>query len=325
MYEKYTNLYLIEHTLTFCLSSIVSCAPLKNVTSIEKGYWALAAISFFWGTTWFVSKLTIQYIPPLLMTGLRQSIAGVAMILFFVAKGSFKLPHKRLFLFHTLNGFLLFTCSNGLTTWAIEYIPSFLGALISCLTPFVMVLVGAILFHEKIKPKVLVGMLIGFVGIAILLSSYRSDIAAGEGFLFGVLLTLIAVLTWTSGTFLATRNRINTDPFQGVAWQMLIGGLLLLLSAFITKQEVPLASISWQGWGLLLYLIAVGSIFCFICYIIALRTLPISLVTIYVYINPMVALLLGVLLLNEHISITIILGAAITLGGIYLVKRYSRP
>lgn len=224
--------------------------------------------------------------------------------------------------FHLLSGFLLITCSNGLTTWAIKYIPSFLGALIACLMPFVMIIANSVLFKEKVKPVVYLALIIGFFGVALLLSSFSEEMKGGN-FLFGVLLSLISIGTWTSGTLLSTRNQLNINPFEGIGWQMFLGGLSLLLASGLGGQHVPLSLIPATAWIELLYLTLVGSILCFMCYLYALKTLPMSLVSIYVYINPIVAFLLGVLFLNEKISARIILGITITFVGIYLVKRYS--
>ncbi len=289
--------------------------------SLYKGYWALAAISFFWGTTWFISKLTVEHIPPLQMTGMRQMFAGSLLILYFMFKGiKFPTPHE--FLFHLIVGFLLITCSNGLTTWAIQYIPSFLGALIACLMPFVLIISNSVLYNEKVKPVVYFSLIIGFTGVTILLSSFSEEMH-GANFLFGVLLSLISIGTWTGGSLISTRNKLNVDPFEGIGWQMLLGGIILFIASRISGQHVPLSTIPMEAWFEFLYLALVGSIFCFICYLYALKTLPISLVSIYVYINPIVALLLGVLILNEKITPQILVGIAVTFCGIYMVKKFS--
>jgi drug/metabolite transporter (DMT)-like permease len=292
-----------------------------NKQALYKGYWALAAISFFWGTTWFVSKLTISHIPPLQMTAMRQLFAGSILVIYYLIRG-IKLPTAKQLLFHLICGFLLISCSNGLTTWAIKYIPSFLGALIACLMPFVMILANAYFFGERAKPAVYFALIIGFLGVSILLSSFAEEMHGGN-FMFGVLLSLISIATWTAGTLISTRNKLNINPFEGIGWQMFLGGLILLIASRLTGQQVPLYSIPPIAWLEFLYLAVIGSIFCFMCYLYALKTLPISLVSIYVYINPIVALLLGVLLLHEKINVQIAIGIAITFCGIYLVKKFS--
>ena len=293
-----------------------------NQASIHKGYWALAAISFFWGTTWFVSKLAIQTIPPLQLTGYRQTLAGLILILFHFLKSK-SLPTAKELGFHIILGFLFFTCSNGLTTFAIKYIPSFLGALIGCLMPFIMILANFLFYKEKVKPIILLALFIGFAGVATILLSFSKEIEGGGNFLFGVLITLLSVFTWTSGTLVSTKNKLKINPYQSIGWQMLFGGIMLYISSLLFEEQVPIASISLKAWGYFIYLTAVGSIFCFMCYLYALKALPISLVSIYVYINPIVALGLGFLIMNETVTAQIVIGACITFIGIYLVKRFN--
>lgn len=293
-----------------------------NQASIHKGYWALAAISFFWGTTWFVSKLAIHDIPPLQLTGYRQTLAGLILILFHFLKSK-SLPTAKELGFHIILGFLFFTCSNGLTTFAIKYIPSFLGALIGCLMPFIMILANFLFYKEKVKPVILLALFIGFAGVATILLSFSKEIEGGGNFLFGVLITLLSVFTWTSGTLVSTKNKLKINPYQGIGWQMLFGGIMLYISSLLFEEQVPIASIPLKAWGYFIYLTAVGSIFCFMCYLYALKALPISLVSIYVYINPIVALGLGFLIMNETVTPQIVIGACITFIGIYLVKRFN--
>lgn len=287
----------------------------------NKAYWALVIISFFWGTTWFVSKLTVTHMPPLQMSGIRQTIAGLLVITFFTIKGE-KIPQWRDLLFFGLLGFLLISCSNGLTTWAIKFIPSYLGALISSLMPFVMILTNFIFYKEKIKPMAIVGLIIGFAGVMFLLSSFVEELNHAN-FLFGVLITLVGICTWTAGTMMTIRNQRKLNPYMGIGWQMLFGGLILYFSSWVGGQQVALSSVPPLTWLSIAYLIAVGSILCFMSYLYALKNLPIGLVSIYVYINPLVALLMGVIFLKEKLSFSIVFGALVILLGIYIVKKSS--
>ena len=287
----------------------------------NKALWALACISFFWGTTWFVSKLTVVHIPPLQMTGIRQTTAGLGVILYFLLKGN-KIPPFRDLLFYLMLGFLLISCSNGLTTWAIKFIPSYLGALISSMMPFVMILANFLFFKEKIKPLAILGLVIGFGGVVFLLSSFFEELA-NDNFMFGVIITLIGVCTWTTGTLLTVRNKRKLDPFIGIGWQMFFGGLILYFSSWVTGQQVALSTVPLATWGWIVYLTAVGSVFCFVCYLYALKYLPIGLVSIYVYINPLVALLMGIIFLDEKLTLSIVAGALTILLGVYIVKRSS--
>lgn len=287
------------------------------------GYWALAAIAIFWGTTWFVSKLAIKEIPPLQLCALRQTTAGLFFILYFFVYKKIKLPSWKEMIFHVLLGFLFFTISNGLTTFAIKYIPSFLGALIGCLMPFVLVLLGLIFYNERIKPITLFALTIGFLGIGSIIFSFREQMILGSNFSFGILITLLTVFTWTGGSLISTRNKWGYEGKYGIGWQMFYGGLMLFIFSFVAEKQVALGSLSLHTWAYMAYLTIIGSIFCFQCYLYALKHLPLSLVSVYVYINPIVALLLGVLLLNESFNLQIVVGAIVTFIGIYMVKKYA--
>jgi drug/metabolite transporter (DMT)-like permease len=166
----------------------------------HKAYAALGVVSFFWGTTWFVSKLTVQYLPALQLTAIRNIIAGLLLIIYFM-RSEIKLPSAKEFGYLFLSGFLLIACSNGLTTIAIKFIPSFLGALISCLSPFVFVLANFIFFKEKTNARAILGLVIGFSGIALLLTSFRQEMS-DPNFALGIALSLLAVITWPMGTLL---------------------------------------------------------------------------------------------------------------------------
>lgn len=286
-------------------------------------YWALAAISILWGTTWFISKLAIRQIPPLELCAIRQTTAGILFITWFYGFKKVKWPGWKEMLFHVLLGFLFFTCSNGLTTFSIKFIPSFLGALIGCLMPFILILMGVLFYKEKVKPVTLLGLCIGFIGIGMIILSFGNEMKTGRYFLTGVLLTLFTVFTWTGGSLLATRNKFSYQPQHGIGWQMFFGGLMLFVFSACTEKHFPIASFSTSGVLLISYLTLIGSIICFQCYLYALKHLPLGLVSIYVYINPIVALIMGVLFAHESINLQIILGVIITFLGIYMVKRFS--
>ena len=120
---------------------------------------------------------------------------------------------------------------------------------------------------------------------------------------------------------MTVRNKRKLDPFMGIGWQMFFGGLILYLASWITGQQVSLSTVPMATWGWIAYLTSIGSIACFLCYLYALKHLPISLVSIYVYLNPLVALLLGILFLNEKLTWSIVMGAMLIFVGIYIVMK----
>ncbi|MEZ5046190.1 MAG: EamA family transporter [Chitinophagaceae bacterium] len=291
----------------------------KNKTILA--YWALAAISLFWGSTWFVAKIAVQHIPPFQLTGYRQTLAGLILMLFFLVKDK-KVPPLKNILFHVLMGFLFFTCSNGLTTMAVQYIPSFLGALLGCLFPFALILADFLFFKVRLKNNLIAALFLGFVGIATILLSFSKEMS-GKNFALGIVLTLIGVCTWTIGTLISTKMSLKIDPLRGIGWQMFFGGIFLLINSQLFENPISFHQISSVGWLSFMYLTLVGSLISFVCYIYALKILPLNLVSIYVYINPIVAFLLGVLFLDEKFTLQVIVGIIITFVAIYFVKKLN--
>ena len=291
----------------------------KNLT---KAYWALAIISFFWGTTWFVSKLAVEHFPPLLMSALRQTLAGAILIVYFFFVRRYKPNFKELAL-HFILGFLIFTCANGLTTWAIKYIPSGLGALLGCLFPFFLILLNTAIYRERINAKSTIGLLIGFAGIGLIFYSFWDDFLVGD-FGFGIILCMLGVVSWTIGTLVSSRQVLKGNSLSGIGYQMLFGGLQLFVFSAIVGEEHNLGSISFGLWGYIVYLILIGSILCFLCFMYVLKNLPPDISGVYAYINPIVALALGIAFLNEPFTWNLAIGTLITFLGVYLVKRFSK-
>ncbi len=256
------------------------------------------------------------------MSAIRQTIAGVLLILFFFIKNKYRPSAKELGL-HALLGFLIFTGANGLTTWAIKYIPSGLGALLGCLFPFLLILLNAIIYKEKINPKSTIGLVIGFAGVGLIFYSYLSDLFIGD-FLFGIFLCLLGVVCWTLGTLVSSRQVLKGNSLSGIGYQMLFGGLQLFIFSSLVGESWDLSAVTSNGWLELLYLIFIGSILCFLCFMYVLKNLPSDISGVYAYINPIVALLLGILFLNEPFTLNLAVGTVVTFLGVYLVKKYSK-
>lgn len=255
------------------------------------------------------------------MSAIRQSIAGIILIIYFkIYKNYF--PTKRELVFHFFMGLMIFTFANGLTTWAIKYIPSGLGALLGCVFPLLLYITNAIYYKTKIHFGSLLGLLIGFAGVAIIFYSYLGSLFQKQ-FLFGIILCLLGVLSWTIGSFFSSRKVLKGNNLQGIGWQMLFGGLQLFVFSFLMNENHQLNSIYFQGWACLVYLILIGSLLCFMCYMFVLKNLPASISGIYAYFNPIVALLLGIILLNEPLTGSLILGSLVTLIGVYIVKHFT--
>lgn len=290
------------------------------------GYLALGITSIVWGTTWVASKIGLSprageaEIPALQMAYIRQFLAGICFVLFFMLYKKLSLPTAKQFLWLIIMALLMFVLANGLSTWSLKFIPSGLSALIGALYPLIVVIIEAIFFKSRnMTILTFVGLLLGITGIGIVFYEnafqHKSD-----DFYFGVGLSLIAMLTWSIGTIIIARNKIKLNPYYATGWQMLISSLILLPVAEATQKTIHLSSISVTVWSVIAYLVLAGSLLAFIAFIFSMKKLPAAVASLYAYINPLVAMLTASIVLNESLTMYIIWGAIVTLAGIFLVN-----
>ena len=292
--------------------------------SKAKAVFALALVCVFWGTTWVASKVGVQYMPALQLAGIRQFLGGACFVAFFMAKGM-QWPRGRewgsIFVLSLLN----FTFSNGLSTWGVQYISAGLGSIMAAIFPLWLVVIGLFGKANRMPVGAVIGLLLGFGGVCIIFYEHLSDFLIPD-FRFGILLSLIATWTWAFGTIYTKKHAARFNPYLSLGLQMIISGVLTtlltqLLHARDLYKVVPFASIPWQAWAAIAFLVIFGSVIAFIAYIYALQRLPAEQTSIYSYINPVVAVLLGAALFGEPLTIFIGIGGGITLLGVYLVNR----
>lgn len=284
------------------------------------GYLALAATCFFWGTTWVVSKIGVMEIPALQMAYIRQFIAGTCFVSFFMLVKKFPLPTAKQFRWLLVMSILMFVFANGLSTWSLKWIPSGLSALIGALYPLSVVIIERLFFRSKpLTALTYLGLFLGLAGVFIVF--YENAFHGISSHMFiGLSLSLIAMLSWSLGTIFLTRNKAALNPYYGTGWQMLISSIILFIWSESSQPTVPFAEISLKVWGVIIYLVAFGSIIAFVAFIYSMKKLPAAIASLYAYVNPMVAMLLGALLVNEKLTWNILWGSIVTLLGVYLVN-----
>jgi len=283
---------------------------------------ALGVVCILWGTTWVASKQGVKYMPPLQLSGMRQTIAGLLYIIYFVSKGA-KWPRGREWYIVGVLSFLNILCSNGLTTWGVKYISAGLGAIIAATFPLWMVIIGLFSSKERIPINALRGFLLGFAGICVIFYEHLNDFLKPE-FLFGISISLTASWTWALGTIFTKREARDFNPYFSLGLQMFLAGLVLLAGSYSTGKVIPLQEIPWQSWTAIGYLVLAGSVLAFLAYLYALQHLSVEQMSIYAYINPVVAVVLGSLLFSEHLTTFIIAGGLITLYGVYMINTALR-
>jgi drug/metabolite transporter (DMT)-like permease len=288
----------------------------------HKAYLALFATSFIWGSTWVASKIAVEKVPGLQISAIRQLIAGVIFIVFFKLRGEPWPNFKQLRSLLLVAVFLLIF-ANSLSTWSIRFISSGLGALIGALFPLFVVIIEMIFFKTKVKPLTFVGLILGIAGIAFVF--YDSAFHHQEaGYIFGVVLGLIATLSWSIGTIMVARKKININPYYGMGWQMALSAPCIMVMALATGEYIPLSEIPAASWGGLAYLVAAGSCVAFVCFIYSMKHLPAAIASLYAYINPIVAMLIGSIVLSESLTFDLLIGTVITITGVYLVNHSLR-
>lgn len=288
--------------------------------NLRRAYIALALVSFFWGTTYVAARVGAQQMPGLFVAGVRQFISGIILVSFFLVKG-YKLPDLKTLNRISVQGIFLLCIANGLLTWAMEFISGGLAAIIVALVPMFVALFSMWLTRQgKLTKWMIIGLVTGFAGILIIFYDYLGEMK-NNSFLFGVTLALISVISWSYGTVYSSEKKVSISIMFNVGLQMLIAGIIMLVACAITGKYVDLSEASDSALYSLLYLIVFGSLLAYSAYVFAISKLPPTLVSIYAYINPVVAVLLGWMLLSEKMNINMILGTLVTLGGVYLVNR----
>lgn len=284
-----------------------------------KALFALALVCVLWGTTWIASKEGVRHMPALQLAGIRQLIAGLIYVAFFLIKGA-SLPKGKEWIPVLVLSFLNFIMSNGLSTWGVKYISAGLGSIMGAIFPLWLVVIGLFASREKLPQKAIIGLLLGFSGVCIIFYEHLEDFFIPD-FRFGIILSLIATWTWAFATLYTKQQAASFNPYFSLGLQMLISGITLISFTSVTGNAVSISQIPWQSWTAIAYLIIFGSLLAFIAYLYALQNLPTEQASIYAYINPIVAVLCGWLIFNERITIFITVGGLVTLLGVYLVNK----
>ncbi len=287
-----------------------------------KAILALVAVCLFWGLTWVVSKVGVQYMPALQLAGIRQFLAGAIYVSFFLIRGE-KLPKGKQWRSVLILSFLNFMMSNGLSTWGVKYISAGMGAIMGAIFPLWLVIIGLFASREKLPRKAILGLLMGFGGVCTIFYEHMNDFLNPD-FRFGIGLSMIATWTWAFATLYTKREALSFNPYFSLGLQMLISGSTLFFVSNLSGQAIAFSEITWEAWTAIAFLIIFGSLIAFICYLYALQNLPTEQASIYAYVNPIVAAFFGWIYFNDHITPFLVAGTAITLIGVYLVNKAFR-
>ena len=284
-------------------------------------YLAWITVCIVWGTTYLAIRVALETVPVLLLAGFRWLTAGVLLALTLVALGR-RLPGPQHWGALLLLAVLMNVLGNGLVVWSELYVASGLTAVVIATVPFWSVLIEACLPKgERFSGGTLIGLVIGFVGIVVLVwPELTVGGTSGRSFIAGVVALQLACAAWALGTSYTKRHKVGADPFAASALQMMFSGTILLgLATF--QGEWSSLHVTLRSFSALAYLTLAGSLVAYTAYVYAVKYLPLSTVSLYAYINPVLAVVLGSLLLDEPFSARIVAAAALVLGGMGVVSR----
>jgi drug/metabolite transporter (DMT)-like permease len=283
---------------------------------------ALWTVYLVWGSTYFAIKISVRTLPAFLSAGSRFLLAGGVLALILTLRGrSIRVTRKEL-ASSALVGLSLLGLGVGIVTLAETRIDSSTAAMIAGSVPLQVILLRA-LARERIPLATRLSVLAGLAGLGLIV------VPGGEGSssAIGLALMVGATVSWSLGSFFGHRLPLPEDGFVATTWQMLSAGVFLLVLGVSTGElgTVDPAGFTLESVAALLYLGLVGSLIGFTAYAWLLRNAPISKVVTHQYVNPLVAIALGAALLDEQITLTTALGAALIVGSVFVAVRQERP
>jgi drug/metabolite transporter (DMT)-like permease len=298
-----------------------------GVSAGAKVWVALGVVYVVWGSTYLGIRVVVRTLPALGTMGVRFVAAGLimaAVVRLRAGAGVFRVDRRQVGS-AALVGVLLLACGNGGVAVAEKTLPSGLAALLVAAMPLWLVLLRTVA-RDRPRALTLVGTLVGFAGIAVLARPGAHGSGTGGSVARGTVIVLLGTICWATGTFLSPRLSMPASPFVATSVEMLAGGTaMLVVSPLIGELHgFSFDHVQTSAWWALAYLIFVGSLLGFTAFVWLTRNAPLSLVSTYAYVNPVVAVFLGWLLLSEQVTVAIVAGGGLAIAGVFLVIRSER-
>ena len=289
---------------------------------------ALGVVYVLWGSTYLANRLIIADVPPLFAGGARFLVGGALLVLVVLAvagRRAFRMTPAQ-FGTTALSGVLLPAWGNGLVSLAQQHVASGLAALLIASVPLHIVWLRAVT-GDRPRTATVVGVAVGVGGLALLLLAGPSAGSGGTvgSAWWGPWLVLLAAVGWATGSFATTRLPVPPNPFALAAVQMLVGGTVLLSISLGIGERLDVVGVTPVAWWAWAYMAVVVSLGAFSAYAVALQALPVSTVATYAYVNPVIAVLLGVLVVGERFSALQLAGGGVVLVAVVMVIAAERP
>ncbi|MDQ6747906.1 MAG: EamA family transporter [Candidatus Dormibacteraeota bacterium] len=297
------------------MSALLTRRPSARATL----FLALGTLYLLWGSTYLAIRIAISTMPPLLMASVRFLLAGALMYAWAWQRGDLRpaRPTARHWLATLVIGGLLLAGGNGSVTWGEQYIASGVAALLVATVPVWMALFAHLIGMERMNRLVGAGLVIGMAGVVLVAHPWTG----GSAQLKGVVAVLFAALAWACGSLYARRATLPSSAILTTGMEMLCGGLVLLVAASLDGElgRVHPQHFSTVSVLAVLYLALFGSIVAFSAYVWLLNHVSAALAGTYAFVNPAVAVFLGALILGEPLSVFVVVGGAVIIGGVALV------
>lgn len=281
---------------------------------------AFASVYFFWGSTYTAIRVGAAQMPALLLSGTRFLIAGAILLAWCRMRGLRLLWPRKTMMMLGLIGLLLLGCGNVGLVFAERTVPSGFASLVVAVIPLYVALIEMFLpGGEPLPPRGWFGMALGFTGLAVLLwPALRNGVSGDRTRLIALAVLLAGAFAWTAGSLLSRRARLPVNSFVAAAWQKVAAGVASELLGTALGQW-PEFHFNYAAAGSLAYLITGGSLLGYTGYIYLIEHVPVAKVSSYAYVNPVVAVLLGIFLLHEHPEPAEFAGMAAVLIAVFLL------
>jgi drug/metabolite transporter (DMT)-like permease len=281
---------------------------------------AFLAIYVVWGSTYLAIRYAVEGIPPLIVAGVRHSVAGLVLLTWAWARGY--RPGLREWRASLVLGVLYFAIGHGSLHWAETVVPSGLAALLIASEPIWIAGIAAMVSHgERLTGKTVIGLLLGIASVALLIGGVTAS--GHRAVLIGSLAILLGTLSWSVGVFYSRSTSLPRNAVARAGMPEIAGSVVLLLAAGFTGEfsHLHVAAVPTRSWWALLYLITFGSIVAFTAYTWLLDHCSPTLVSTHTYVNPVIAVLLGWLWAGEVINARVLEAGLLTLVAVYLISR----
>jgi drug/metabolite transporter (DMT)-like permease len=283
-------------------------------------YLALAVVCLVWGTTYLVLRIGVTQFPAFLFSAIRFLIAGPILVGVTLIIAKAELPEKKTMINQAVGGLFMITLGVSVVGWGEKFVSSGLAAIICSVMPIWMILINLFVNKDE-RPNwlIILGLLTGLSGIIMIFGEHLAEFS-DSAYRLGIVITFLANFCWAIGTVWTKKKGSQGNPFMNAGLQMIFGGIFLIPLSLAFDDY---ATVQWSNELIfcLVYMILIGSVATYACYFYAIKKLPMTLVSMYAYVNPIVAFILGWLILDEKLNAHISIAILITIAGIYLVNR----